>query len=182
MSKIKSAIELAMERTQNLVMSEEERKSFTAKELENRVRAVVRRYLEGIIESDGLDRELMAIEGGEKSIKSLLVEVLVDEFDVKERNERLLDLLGEIAGSTKGSMKRELESLRVRHEEQIEKRKMIVRERVVGRLKEMGITGSAVEPNIEEWDEWGESIGEAGEAFKKGIAQWKEELKAEINK
>jgi len=182
MSRIKSAIELAMERTKNLVMSEEERRSFTAKELENKVRAVVRRYLEGIIENDGLNKELAMVEGGEKPIKSALVDMLVDEFDVEEKNERLLGLLDELAGSVKEPLRKELQALRARYAEQIEKREMIVRERVAARLKEMGITGSAVEPNLEEWDEWGESVRDAGQAFKKGIAEWKEKLKAEINK
>ena len=79
-------------------------------------------------------------------------------------------------------LRKELQALRARYAEQIEKREMIVRERVAARLKEMGITGNAVEPNLEEWDEWGESVRDAGQAFKKGIAEWKEKLKAEINR
>jgi hypothetical protein len=114
MSGIKSAIELAMERTKNLVMSEEEKKSFAAKELENKIRAVVRRYLEGIIEEDGVNKEIGAIEGDEKSMKSLLVDLLVEEFDVKGRNERLLELLGNIAARAKESLKYELEAMQGR--------------------------------------------------------------------
>ena len=182
MSGIKSAIELAMERTKNLVMSEEERKSFAVKELENKVRTVVRRYLEGIIESDGVNKELAAVEGDEKSIKSLLVELLVDEFDVKERNEALLDLLGDIAGRVKEPLRQELEIMRGRHAEQIKDSGSAVRGKIIGRLREMGIAGSAVEPNTEEWDEWGESIKEAGESFKKSVAEWKDKLKADIDK
>jgi hypothetical protein len=182
MSGIKSAIELAMERTKNLVMSEEERKSFAAKELEHKVRAVVRRYLEGIIESDGVNKELAAVEGDEKSIKSLFVDLLVDEFDVKERNECLLDLLSDIAGRIKEPLRQELEAMRGRYAEQIKNSESAVRGKIIGRLKEMGIAGSAVEPNTEEWDEWGESIKEAGESFKKSLTGWKNKLKADISK
>jgi hypothetical protein len=182
MSGIKSAIELAMERTKNLVMSEEERKFFAAKELENKIRAVVRRYLEGIIEEDGVDKEISAIEGDEKSMKSVLVDLLVDEFDVKGKNERLLGLLNDLAGGAKGSLKRELETMQRRYVEQTEKGEKAVRQKIMDRLKAMGITGSAVEPNIEEWDEWSENIEEAGKTFKNSITQWKEELKAAIKK
>jgi hypothetical protein len=182
MSGIKSAIELAMERTKNLVMSEEERKSFATKESGNKVRAVARRYLEGIIESDAVSKELSAVEGDEKSVKSLLVDILVEEFNAKERNERLLALLSDIAGSIREPFKQELEMMRKGYTEQIEKRGSTVREKIMGRLKEMNITGSAVEPNAEEWEEWGESIEEAGEAFKKSIVGWKDKLKAAINK
>jgi hypothetical protein len=182
MSGIKSAIELAMERTKDLVMSEEERKSFATKELENKIRAVARRYLEGIIEGNGVNKELSALEGDEKSIKALLVDLLAGEFDAKERNERLLELLSDIAGSVREPLKRELETMRKGYADQIEKSGSTVREKIMGHLKEMGITGSAVEPNREEWDEWGESIEEAGEAFKKSIAGWKDKLKADINK
>jgi len=182
MSGIKSAIELAMERTKDLVMSEEERKSFATKELENKVRAVVRRYLEDIIEGDGVNKELSAIEGDEKSKKSILIDLLAEEFDAKERNERLLELLSDMAGSASEPLKQELEKMREGYAEQIEKRGSTVREKIMGHLKEMGITGTAIEPNREEWAEWGESIEEAGEAFKKSLADWKDKLKAHINK
>ena len=180
MSGIKSAIELAMERTKNLVMSEEERKSFAIKELENKVRAVVRRYLEGIIESAGLYKELAAAEGDEKSVKSLLVDTLVDEFDVKEENANLLDLLSDIAGGVKKPLGQELQKMRTRYAEQVKDSESAVRKKVIGRLKEMGITGNAVEPNTEEWEEWGESIKEAGESLRKSVFEWKEKLKAAI--
>jgi hypothetical protein len=179
---IKSAIELAMERTKNLVMTEEERKSFTAKELENKIRAVVRRYLEGIIEEDGVNKEISAIEGDERSMKPVLVDLLVEAFDAKGRNERLLELLSAIAGEAKASLKQELETMQRRYVEQTEKGETTVRQRIMDRLREMGITGSAVEPNIEEWDEWGDYIEEAGRAFKNSITQWKDELKAVIYK
>ena len=180
MSGIKSAIELAMERTKNLVMTEEERKSFTAKELENKIRAVVRRYLEGIIEKDGVNKEISAIEGDERSMKPVLVDLLVEAFDAKGRNERLLELLSAIAGEAKESLKQELETMRGRYAEQTEKGETAVRQRIMDRLGAMGITGSSVEPNIGEWDEWGEYIEEAGRVFKNSIAEWKDELKAVI--
>jgi hypothetical protein len=182
MSGIKSAIELAMERTKNLVMTQEERKSLAMKEMENRIRAVVRRYLEGFIESDGVNKEILGVEGDEKSKMLVLTDVMVDEFDVKERNERLLDLLGHVATRASEPLGKDLEGMREVYVRQIEGGKPAVHERILGRLKEMGITGGAVEPNAEEWDEWGESIKAAGEAFRQRIAEWKDKLKADINK
>jgi hypothetical protein len=58
MAVIKSAIELAMERTRNLVLGEEEKRTLAEKEIEVKTRAVVRRYLQGMTEIDGVTKEL----------------------------------------------------------------------------------------------------------------------------
>ena len=57
MGEIKSAIELAMERTKNLVTDEEERRSLARQDIENKARVVLRRYLAGMAEEDVAVRE-----------------------------------------------------------------------------------------------------------------------------
>jgi hypothetical protein len=177
MAVIKSAIELAMERTKGLVMDEEEKKSLALKETEKKVKAVLRRYREGIIESDGVNREIEKIEGDEKWKKSILIDRLIDGLDIKSRNERLFELLNIIGTGLREPFNHEIEVMQKRFLEEMEKRETKVREKITDHMKEIGITGNGVKPNIWEWDEWNDSVEEAGKAFKQHVAEWKDRLK-----
>ena len=57
MAEIKSAIELAMEKTKNLVIDSKEREEMAVKEIEDKVKAVIRRFMEEMI--DHVDSELV---------------------------------------------------------------------------------------------------------------------------
>ena len=176
MAEIKSSIELAMEKTKNLVMDEEERKLSALRDTENKIRATLRRYLEGMIERDDVEKEMEEIKGDEGLKRSLLLDLLIEEFDIGSDNTRLLELFYIVNGGLQESLKKELATLKNKFKEEMEKRGMIIRERIAGRLREMGITGDGVEPNIEEWDEWKEGQEEAGAVFKKRIVEWKDKL------
>jgi hypothetical protein len=174
---IKSAIELAMERTKDLVMDEKERKSLALKETENKVKAVVRRYLEGIIEIDGVDKEIARIEADEELKKSILIDRLVDEFDINSNNKLLLELINVICEDLKAPFNHEMETMQKDFLKETEKRETKVKEKITVHLKDIGITGSGVEPNIEAWDEWNKSMEEAGRAFKNRMIEWNNRLK-----
>jgi len=178
MSAIKSTIELAMERTKGLVMNEDERKSIALKETENKVKAVVKRYLEGIIESDGVDREITRIGADEGLKRSILIDRLIDEFDIKNNNGRLLELINVICDGLKEPSKHEMKMMQKDFLDETGKSETTVREKIINLLGEMGISGGGVEPNIQEWDEWSECVEEAGRAFKDRMIGWKDSLKA----
>jgi hypothetical protein len=177
MSAIKSAIELAMERTKDLVMNEDEKKSLALKETENKVKAIVKRYIEGIIESNGVDKEIARIEADEGLKKSILIDRLIDEFDINNNNDRLLEFINVICNGMKEPFKCEMEMMQKGFLEEVGRSETTVREKVVKRLGEMGISGSGVEPNIQAWNEWSERVEEAGRAFKDRMIEWKGRLK-----
>ena len=181
MAEIKSSIELAMEKTKNLVMDDEERRLSALRDTENKIRATLRRYLEGMIERDDVEKEIEEIKADEGLKRFLLMDLLIEEFDIRSDNTRLLELFYIVNGGLQESLKKELEMLQNKFKEEMEKRGMIIRERIAGRLKEMGITGDGVEPNIEEWDEWKEGLEEAGTVFKKRIAEWRDKFVNTVN-
>ena len=64
MAKIKSAIELAMEKTKNLVMDQKEKEEFERRGLEDKLRAVMRRFLEGMTDREEFMAELGGLKAG----------------------------------------------------------------------------------------------------------------------
>jgi hypothetical protein len=174
MAEIKSAIELAMERTRNLVMDDEEKRASRIRETENRTRAILRRYLEGMVETDRAMEEFDEIAGDRRLKRETLVASLFEEIDITRDNSRSLALLGAIGGSPVSSVIRDFEKMEEQFSREMEKQETTVRKRVENRLKDMGISGTAVEPNVGEWDEWFAAREKTGLDFNGRIKEWKE--------
>lgn len=176
MAVIKSAIELAMERTKNIVLKEEEKKALAEKEVENRLRAFVRRYLAGITDIDGAKKELDGFDADRNLKKLILIDILIEDFDIK--NERLFDLFDMACGDIDEQLKDELEMLKKRFAEQMERKGILIKKEITERLADKGIYGDGFEPNIEAWDEWEKGLKEIKTIFKNRFSEWKEKLKS----
>jgi len=177
MAVIKSAIELAMERTKNLVLADEEKTALVEKEMEGRIRAGIRRYLEGMTEIDGVARALDVINADKNLKRSVFIDVFIEEFDVKAKNERLRELSHIICGDLGEPLKGEFDMLQERCADMMERRGALIRQEITERLNERGISGDGLEPNIEAWDEWKEGMEEVRRILKGRFAELKEKLK-----
>ena len=183
MGEIKSAIELAMERTKDIVIDAKERQALQTKDIENKMRIALRRYLENLTNSQGTVRELNNIQGDEKTKKSILIDLFLEEFDLNKENNKRLFAIFHLVDSTSqhGHLKEEMEVLEKDFADEVKKREGIVRRHINNRLKEMGITGSAVEPNIEAWGEWQEALDEVQHSFIERVSAWKEKVTQTFN-
>lgn len=181
MAEIKSAIELAMEKTKDLVIGKEERDAMVAKEIETRVGGVVRRYMEEMISRDDVKREMDGIKADKRLKYSSLLDALIEEFDVRESNDRLFSLFDFAGLGIQEVLRDEFETLRKDFQAEMEKKETIIRERIEGNLTALGIAGDGIEPNLTAWDEWQEATAEAGNAFKSRMEVWKEKVKASIS-
>jgi hypothetical protein len=177
MAEIKSAIELAMERTKGLVMDEKEKEASLVQEAENRLRGMVRRFLDGSMDVEAFRKQYEKLELAKRAKRDLLVDLIVTEFDAGDSG-KLFDLLHVADGGLDKSLTKELDSLHRQFSQEVEKRSGDVKKRVLDRLKKMGIVGSALEPNVAAWDEWAEAVSETKHAFKGRLRQWKERVKA----
>ncbi len=173
MAEIKSAIELAMERTKNLVMDDDEKRAFAQKDLEDRLRAIMRRFLEGMIDREEFLEDYGRISAEKQQKRLLLVDLIIREFEVLVRNERvfaLLELIGADAGVGFGN---EAKALKARFLKELEAREADVRKDISERLYALEISGSAVEPNVADWDEWKTAARDAASLFKRHLLEWK---------
>lgn len=182
MAEIKSAIELAMEKTKGLGMDEEERESFARKDVENRVRAILRRYQEGMIDDDGVKKELSNIEGDENLKAKVLLDTLIEGFDLTGDNEKIFALFHLTGSGLDKRLGVELEALQESFTKEVEKRKIIIRARIEDKLKARGITGNGIEPNTQTWDEWKETLDEVARTFNGRLEEWKKRLAEAVNR
>jgi hypothetical protein len=176
MAEIKSAIELAMERTRNLVMDEEEKRESRNKEIENKVRAILKRYLESIIEADQALEDVAEVKAPEGQKRRLLANLVLEEFDITALSPRVLDVLRHVVRCLPGSFMGELDAILSEFGLSMEKEEGVVREKIRERLDGMGIAGDGLEPNVEAWEEWTQAREETAQAFKERIDEWKRRL------
>ena len=176
MGEIKSAIELAMERTKGLVMDDQEKEKAAAKELGSRINGLLRRYLEEMIDGDDFQKEYEKL-GGEKNQKNeLLTDAALTEFGLSDNIEKASDILSFVGGGVDEQLRKEIEDLRLEFHERIAAQVEGAKENIIARLKEMGISGSAVEPNVTEWDEWKAAVNQVKSLFGKRLDEWKNKV------
>jgi hypothetical protein len=172
-AKIKSAIELAMERTKHLVMDEKEKEEFARRGLKDKLRAIMRRFLEGMIGREELLAELAGMKTGKREKRLLLIDMILEEFSLPGDKERLFDLL-ELVGEEAGvGLAGDARRLKDRFHKELKANLAGVREEIMKRLGRMGISGKSLEPNSEEWEEWKDAAQKTGSLFKRWLYEWK---------
>jgi hypothetical protein len=178
MAEIKSAIELAMERTKNLVMDDEEKRAFAQKDLEEKLRAVMRRFLEGMIDREQFLDDYGNIKADKRHKRLLFADLIIQEFEGSAQNERVFALI-ELVGADAGArFEEEAKALKTRFLKELETREAGIRKSIAGRLHDLGISGSAVEPNAADWDEWKAGAREAASLFRRHLSEWKDRMSA----
>lgn len=176
MSEIKSAIELAMERTKGLVMDDKEKQEAAAKELGSRIGGLLRRYLEEMVDRDGFRKEYEKLEGNKTKKNELLVDAALSEFDLSDDNEKVFDILSLVGGDVDDRLKKEIDDLQSEFHYRMATEVEGVRKNITVRLQKMGVSGSAVEPNVTEWDEWKAAVEQTKALFKKRLNEWKNRI------
>lgn len=159
MAEIKSTLDIIMERTRGLTLTEEEKRSFKEQELAAKVKGLVQRYLSG-----GLTHERQVEEVADlarqckdpETVRSCLIRESVQGIKLGGDNETVLKILETIPDIDLAALRTVLagseKKLLIRREAQ-EKRLML-------RLREKGISGSAVLPNLNADPEWRQLLAE----------------------
>ncbi len=144
MAEIKSTLELVMERTRNLTMSESDRRDHAAAELRAGVNRLIGKYLRSELDVDRFQKELDRIEKEfpGSSAKAAAAEI-AKRIDPAEDNGPLLELLRDGCGKDVTGM----ESLLKKYGERDDLFAAEAAGKILGGLLELGISGSAVIPN-----------------------------------
>jgi hypothetical protein len=166
MAEIKSTLDIIMERTKNLTMTDDEKASFRRKEAEGKVKGWIQRYQDGAIGLDKLRSDFEKEQAGYPEVHLVLKSQLIGFLKLGGGNEKFLELFEEVLGisadtiqNTIHSLEREIDVLRI--------------ERTHGlgeELKKRNIYGSAVIPNPDHDGGWQKCILEVESDLRKQLA------------
>ncbi len=155
MAEIKSALELAMEKSKKYVISAEEREKIREKEILQKATGLFHRYKEGHLSQSEMMREIEKMdEKVRERVKEVLFSQWVDALSLDLDPDRLVGALESLKGRSLNDITKKFESLRSVYRNEIEEARQTLSLELVEALKERGIDGEAVEPNVEGSEEW----------------------------
>ena len=169
MGEIRSTMDIIMEKTKGLTLTEKEKEAFRRTEIERKMRGLLQRFLDGLINLTAIKEEIGSMDPIQRRMaKEALVKECVDNMEVEGENAPLFDLLEYLIGPDTQGLRKTLEGLRADLEEERKAREGLMRES----LEKAGISGSAIIPNIQADPEWGRYLsGMRGELKQKLVLQ-----------
>jgi hypothetical protein len=178
MGEIKSALELAMERSKKYVVSDEEREEFREKEIIQKAMRLFHRYEGSHLSLHEMVREIekMDEKTGER-VKGILLSQWIDALSLNEGSGRLFDAIESIENRDISDVKQRFQNLFAAYQEEIEKARQMAILRMAEELRGEGIYGNAVAPNIDGSERWKEVLGAMDHSWRAKLDEIKKTLK-----
>jgi hypothetical protein len=172
MGEIKSTLDIIMDKTKNLTVTEEEKRVFKEQEMAGRVKGLVQRYTDGVITRQRLKEEVAGLEresGNKDMVGNLFLKEALGHMELGRDNEPFLGLLESSPGSNAEAVREILEDFADR----LVRERDSHEERLKLWLKDLGISGSAVIPNLEADPEWKQRLEELEREMKRRLGRMK---------
>ncbi len=154
MAKIKSTLDLVMERTKDMNMTDQDRKRLHEKQNAEKARMWVQRYLGRRMDADELGEELERQAGTFPQIRSLVCTELVNHLEPSGRNTMVLSALGEIFGADLQTIRDLMQS----HRKILKDKMPKYASEMISSLNKEGYSGSALVPNLKGSPSWQEYL------------------------
>jgi len=177
MGEIKSTLELALERTRKMAISDKEKEEIKQKEILRKASSLFHRYMEDRASIDETLREIEKMEekaGG--PAKETLLTLWTDALSLSKENEKCLRGIEALKGPRVKEVIQELRSLFARFREDKEKAKQEIRGQWTQELKKAKIYGSAVEPRVEGSETWEKKIRGLEAPYRVRLEEMKRQL------
>ncbi len=169
MAEIKSAVELAMERTKGLGLSHEEKEKLKEEEIQSKAHSLVNRYLKVDFHLREVERELAKFDSVQRQhLEKLFIEYLSQVMDLDRNNDLVFQGIEFFREGSKSSIQ-EMRDLIQRFQEKRGKEYSKVQEDLLTKLERQGISGSAVQPKVEGSPEWEKTLDKFKPAFQEEL-------------
>lgn len=171
MGEIKSTLDLVMEKTRHLTLSQEEKDAQTKVEVHKRLKGLVQKYQENLLRKDRLEKELDILKKTyAMDVDQVLLNLLLSSLEPGRHYKMYLELLNEICGLNVSGLEKIFQDFKGTVKSATEKR---VNEIKADLEKKQFISGSAVVPNIESDREWLSMLGDILGRFEQDLSREK---------
>lgn len=176
MGEIKSTLDLVMEKTKNLSLSSEERAAQKNKDIESRIRGLLRKFNDRALNIDRFKTEYQKLQKDyDLSENTHLLKEICGQIELGEDNIDMFGLLAEFKVTDIEGLTSVLQEFQTVLDTAAGRRSKILRAQLA---KTHLISGSAVVPNLENDDEWRKETGEIRTEFEAKLNKAKTELLA----
>ena len=179
MGEIKSTLDLVMEKTRHLTLSQEEKKFQKQIEVNKRLKGFLQKYQDNILKKENLKEELDNLKiAYDLNVDEMLANLLLDSIKLGRDNTVFLELLSDIFELNLSGLKTIFQDFKAAVKSATEKRV----ERIKTDLSEKrSISGSAVVPNLENDSEWLSMLGHIKDGFEEIMSKEKAALTKELS-
>lgn len=178
MGEIKSAIELAMERTKKFALTDKEKEEMKQKEVLQKASSLFHRYRDGHLSLDEVLKEVKKMEEGTATtVKESLLSRWIDALSLNDDYESTLKGIEAFKRQSLDEVKRKFQHLLSQYQGEKEKLKEKMNLELKETLKREGIWGSAVEPKLEGSVSWEKETEELDRSYTKKLEEIKEKLR-----
>ena len=179
MVEIKSTLDLVMEKTRHLTLSQEEKKAQERTEVSRRLQGLVQKYQDNLLKKENLKKELDNLKMAyDLNVDEILADSLLNSLKLGRDNTVFLELLSDIFELNFSG----LETIFQNFKAAVKSATKESVERVKTDLsKKRFISGSAVVPNLESDREWLSMLGHIMDAFDQILNKEKAALTKELS-
>ena len=171
MGEIRSTLDLVLEKTRNLTLSEEEKRNLAREELDKKIRGLAGKCLDNLLPSERIREELESIESDDPDLPYKLFTVhLLAHVDLDVDMSAILSALKEVVGFDPAP----LELLQQEYKAEKETARRSFAEETLSELDKRGVSGSAVVPNLDGIPEWVQFQRGLSERYREKIGELRE--------
>ena len=166
MAEIKSTLDIIMEKTKGMTMTEAERVQLRRKEWAGKIKGWVQKYLDNLINLETLRSELKK-EGKERyfELQKILKNEILNRIEPDTDNSDLFKVLEDVLDIRREPFERAVN----RFQEEVALERAGKLESLKFQLSQIGISGSAVIPNLNNDTQWNRCYQKKKSDFKKKI-------------
>jgi hypothetical protein len=177
MAEIKSAIEIAMERTQGLRLSSAEKEKLKEEEFQSKAHALGNRFLEVDLHFREVEKELAKYSSEQRiQLEKIMTQDLAEALSLDRDNELIFQGI-EILAPGKSAAIPKIKELAKGYQQQQESARQKTAEVLRAKWQSLGISGSAVVPKVAESREWAETLKAFRPAYEARLQSLKDEIR-----
>lgn len=151
MAEIKSTLDIIMEKTRGMTLSDEEKKELEEREIRGKVHGWLQRCMDGLVDPEELEKQLEQLKPAMRPwAAGMIVEAALERVDPREENGRLIEVIQTVGRKDTQPLKAMIDACG--HD--LSKRREERRRALLESLGQAGIRGSAVIPNVEADSVW----------------------------
>jgi len=182
MAEIKSTLEIALEKTKAVEISSEDRKRFKQEEIRSKARDIFQGYTNHPSRRGNLTKTIRESGNDESLLKECLKDRFLEALDLSDPSQRIWEGLRELGLENPEPFREALRHMaeegdKIR-QEGVENVKKMVRKS----LAKSGISGTAIDPNVDEAPQWKDIVKSLDQSTSDGLARLRQEIARSIGR
>jgi hypothetical protein len=166
MGEIRSTLDIIMEKTKGLTMSEDEKAELQHREMAGKIKGLILKFFDGVIDLDRLRIEAAAIKGeSQQMFDQLIKEELINRIELEGNNAPVFAVLEGVTGTDTAPIREIL----IDFQRRLERERDLAEGSLKEILHEKAIWGSAVSPNLDADPEWRDYVSKLNRTFREEV-------------